>query len=123
MIALATALVVALAAYVWLDVYPLLGRLVTLRERRLDADLAAEARVLTERERATRALRAVRLPDDLEVLARSWGEHADSVRRRAQELFTTLREDAEDDERAWSQVRVALTMEADEARGEMGVWS
>lgn len=122
MIALAVVLLVALALYVWLDAYPLLARLVTLRERRLDADLATEQRVVLERERTTRAQRAVRLPDDIEGMAREWGEFADSTRRRAQELFATLRDEAKTDDEAWAKVRVVLTMESTD-RSTMEVWS
>lgn len=125
MIALVVVPCVALALYVWLDVYPLLLRLVALRERRLDADLAAEARLLAERERQARTTHATDLPDDIEAMAREWGDEfaAEATRRRAHEIFAMLRDDAPTDDEAWQRVRVALAMEADGRHGEMEVLS
>jgi hypothetical protein len=120
MSAVAVAIACLWAWFVWMDAFPLLGRLVALRERRLDADLAREARHDAERERATRSLRAADLPDDLEVLARQWGEHAESVRSRARELFAEVREDAGTDDEAWARVRVTLIAEAHETGDGVG---
>jgi hypothetical protein len=117
MIPLAVAIACATGWFVWQDVHALLRRLVALRERRLDADLAREAADAALRERSTRALRAADLPDDLEVMARQWGEHADSVRGRMREAFAEVRDDVATDDLAWQHVRVVMTAEAHDADG------
>ena len=100
-------LLAGLACRAWRDVRALADRLVTLREQRLAADLASEARMVAVREAAERAMQPVDLPPDLEMIAAQWADDdaAESTRKVMREQFADLRAKGASEADAWRQVR------------------